>query len=159
MPSIERLLTVLTQSGVLFVGDCKLSALTSRAYLHGRGHHYLAPLAVTGDTASQRRDGAQAALTGEQTLTPIPLVDDQGRPLPRLCHEPSLHGAAVRLLTLIEFVVRRALQREQATLVGLPPENPKKATAAPTTERLCCPPTSIARWQRIQHSQRALREW
>jgi transposase len=47
-----------------------------------------------------------------------------------------LLSIAVRLLTLIEFVVRRALQRTQATLVGLHKENPKKATASPTTERL-----------------------
>ncbi len=37
---------------------------------------------------------------------------------------------------LMEFVVRRALKREQAELVGLHKENPKKATATPTTERL-----------------------
>ncbi len=43
---------------------------------------------------------------------------------------------AVRLLTLIEFVVRRALQREQIQLVGLHAENPKQATDQPTTERL-----------------------
>ena len=43
---------------------------------------------------------------------------------------------AVRLLTLIEFVVRRALKREQAELVGLYKENPKKATVTPTKERL-----------------------
>jgi transposase len=43
---------------------------------------------------------------------------------------------AIRLLTLMEFVVRRALKREQASLVGLHKENPKKATATLTTERL-----------------------
>ena len=43
---------------------------------------------------------------------------------------------AVRVLTLIEFVVRRALKRDAAKLVGLHKENPKKATATPTTERL-----------------------
>ena len=43
---------------------------------------------------------------------------------------------ALRLLTLIEFAVRRALKRESAELVGLHPENPKKATAIPTPERL-----------------------
>lgn len=43
---------------------------------------------------------------------------------------------AVRLLTLIEFVVRRALHATQTSLVGLHPENPRKATARPTTERL-----------------------
>ncbi len=47
-----------------------------------------------------------------------------------------LLSIAIRLLTLIEFVVRRGLERAQATLVGLHPENPKKATATPTTERL-----------------------
>lgn len=43
---------------------------------------------------------------------------------------------AVRLLTLIEFVVRRALAHNQEQLVGLHAENPKKASATPTTERL-----------------------
>jgi transposase len=47
-----------------------------------------------------------------------------------------LLSLAVRLLTLIEFVVRRALHRNQEKLVGLHPENPKKGTDNPTTERL-----------------------
>ena len=47
-----------------------------------------------------------------------------------------LLSLAVRLLTLIEFVARRTLEREQASLVGLHSENPKKATMRPTTERL-----------------------
>lgn len=47
-----------------------------------------------------------------------------------------LLSIAVRLLTLIEFVVRRALKQEQAQLVGLHAENPKKGTDKPTTERL-----------------------
>ena len=47
-----------------------------------------------------------------------------------------LLSIAVRLLTLIEFVVRRTLKREQAQLVGLHAENPKKGTDKPTTERL-----------------------
>jgi transposase len=47
-----------------------------------------------------------------------------------------LLSLAVRLLTLIEFVVRRALRQAGQSLVGLHKENPKKATATPTTERL-----------------------
>lgn len=47
-----------------------------------------------------------------------------------------LMSLALRLLTLIEGVVRRALQPEDASLVGLHPENPKKPTRIPTTERL-----------------------
>ena len=82
IPIIERLLTILTQAGLLFVGDCKLSALATRAYIHGRGHHYLTPLALVGDTAAEMRVWVRAALNGQQTLTPVPLVDDQGHARP-----------------------------------------------------------------------------
>jgi transposase len=42
----------------------------------------------------------------------------------------------VRVLTLIEFVVRRSLEREQKALPGLHPENNRKTTDRPTSERL-----------------------
>jgi len=42
----------------------------------------------------------------------------------------------VRVLTLIEFVVRRSLEQDQATLPGLHPENHQKLTNRPTSERL-----------------------
>ena len=79
IPIIERLLTFLTQTGLLFVGDCKLSALATRAYLHGCGHHYLAPLALVGDTPAEMRAWVRAALDGKQTVTPISMVDAQGQ--------------------------------------------------------------------------------
>ena len=47
-----------------------------------------------------------------------------------------LLSIAIRLLTLLEFVVRRGLEQADRALVGLHKENPKKATAMPTTERL-----------------------
>jgi transposase len=43
---------------------------------------------------------------------------------------------ALRLLTLIEFVVRRQLKADAQSLAGLYPENPKKQTDHPTAERL-----------------------
>lgn len=79
IPIIQRLLTIVTQAGLLFVGDCKLSALATRAYVRAHGHHYLAPLALVGDTRAQMRDWVQAALNGTQPLTPIPLTDAQGQ--------------------------------------------------------------------------------
>ena len=42
----------------------------------------------------------------------------------------------VRVLTVTEFVLRRSLEQEQATLPGLHPENKRKMTATPTAERL-----------------------
>lgn len=42
----------------------------------------------------------------------------------------------VRVLALIEFVVRRSLEQDQASLPGLHAENRQKTTARPTSERL-----------------------
>ena len=42
----------------------------------------------------------------------------------------------LRLLTLVEFQVRRALFLEQSSLAGLYVGNPKRATTQPTTERI-----------------------
>jgi transposase len=48
----------------------------------------------------------------------------------------NLLSIAVRILTLIEFVVRRRLTQKQEKLVGLIGNNPKKGIDNPTTERL-----------------------
>ena len=48
----------------------------------------------------------------------------------------NLLSIAVRILTLIEFVVRRKLKDKQEKLVGLLAQNPKKGIDNPTTERL-----------------------
>ena len=43
---------------------------------------------------------------------------------------------ALRVFTLIEFVVRQALQNAQQSLAGLYDGNPKRATARPSTEQM-----------------------
>jgi transposase len=47
-----------------------------------------------------------------------------------------LLSIALRVLTLLEFVVRRQLTQEGAALAGLYAGNPQRATTHPTTERL-----------------------
>src|SRR5262249_59551875 len=42
----------------------------------------------------------------------------------------------VRVLTVMEFVLRRSLQTDQTTLSGLHPENKTKITDKPTAERI-----------------------
>ena len=42
----------------------------------------------------------------------------------------------VRVLTVTEFVLRRSLENEQASLPGLHPENKQKMTDKPTAERI-----------------------
>jgi len=43
IPLIKRLAAGMSQTGLLFVGDCKMSALGTRAYVGGRQHMYLSP--------------------------------------------------------------------------------------------------------------------
>jgi transposase len=54
----------------------------------------------------------------------------------QVCGLIHLLSLAVRILTLIEYVVRRGLAATRGALVGLHLENPKKASVSPTTERL-----------------------
>jgi transposase len=51
IPLIERIAAGLNTSGWLFVGDCKMRALATRAYVAGCQHFYLSPLPLTGATA------------------------------------------------------------------------------------------------------------
>ncbi len=51
IPIMERLRTGLKTTGLLFVGDCKMSALETRAYLARHQDFYLSPLPLTGATA------------------------------------------------------------------------------------------------------------
>lgn len=47
-----------------------------------------------------------------------------------------LLSIALRTMTLMEFVVRRALAKQQEVIAGLYPGNPTKTTSRPTAERL-----------------------
>jgi len=56
IPIIERIRSGLNKTGLLFVGDCKMSALATRAHVVGRKHFYLSPLPLTGATAEAMAD-------------------------------------------------------------------------------------------------------
>jgi transposase len=64
-------LQIIEGVGLLFVGDCKMSALAIRAHIHQLGQHYLCPLALTGNTAGEMSVWIQAANAGQYTLMPI----------------------------------------------------------------------------------------
>lgn len=79
VPLIDRMVPLLPPAGLLFVGDCKLSALATRAHIHRLGHHYLTPLALVGETAAAMPGWIQGALDGTQPLTPITTLDARGQ--------------------------------------------------------------------------------
>ncbi len=51
LPIIERIRHGFQRPGLLFVGDCKMSAFDTRAYLAKHQDGYLSPLPLTGTTA------------------------------------------------------------------------------------------------------------
>ncbi|MDM8538619.1 IS1634 family transposase [Desulfobacterales bacterium HSG17] len=50
-PVIERINEYLTNKGVIYVGDSKMSAVETRIYIKGIDKHYLCPMPQTGNTA------------------------------------------------------------------------------------------------------------
>ena len=117
-------------------------------------------------------DGALCSLVGEQRTEAILQGYTLGeiRPHPGLCYRHPqkvarddhatglirLLSTALRVLTLLEFVVRRQLEREGAELAGLYAGNPKRTTARPTAERLLEAFKEITLTV-IQESQRTIR--
>src|SRR5712692_4190575 len=69
LPIIERIRIGLNKTGLLFVGDCKISALETRAYLAKHQDMYLSPLPLTGATAEAMEtwitEGATKGNAGE----------------------------------------------------------------------------------------------
>ena len=53
VPIIERIHKALEKEGMLYVGDCKMSALDTRLHIRWRKSHYLCPLPLTGNTAEE----------------------------------------------------------------------------------------------------------
>ncbi|MBD2309607.1 hypothetical protein H6G17_29720 [Chroococcidiopsis sp. FACHB-1243] len=53
VPAIEQVQQTLEQTGLLFVGDCKLSALETRSWIQAQAQYYLSPLAMTGKVPEQ----------------------------------------------------------------------------------------------------------
>ena len=80
IPIIERIRNGLKTTGLLFVGDCKMSALETRAYLARHQDWYLSPLPLTGATAEAMAAWITVGVTkGEASaLTRIWRTNDRG---------------------------------------------------------------------------------
>ena len=90
VPMIDRVLACLERTGLLFVGDSKMSALSTRAHLVAREQYYLTPLALLGETAQQMPQWIQAGVARGEALTQV-LTEDgkqvlaQGYEVSRTC--------------------------------------------------------------------------
>jgi transposase len=80
IPIIERMRSGLHKTGLLFVGDCKMSALDTRAYLARHQDWYLSPLPLTGATAEAMDAWITVGVTKGEAgeLTQIWRTNDRG---------------------------------------------------------------------------------
>src|SRR6266852_2389837 len=139
IPVLERIRSGLNKTGLLFVGDCKMSALETRAYLARHQDWYLSPLPLTGATAEAMEtwitEGATQDKTGE--LERIVRINDRGHEVlaaegyefERTCYAP---GRAVDAPAWSErvLVVRSPMHADQQ--------------AAGLEKRLCHAETKLA---------------
>src|SRR5919108_508750 len=102
IPIIERIRAGLKTPGLLFVGDCKMSALDTRAYLASYHDWYLSPLPLTGATAEAMDAWITAGVTKREAgeLTRIWRTNDRGQEVlaaegyefERTCRAPGSGG-------------------------------------------------------------------
>lgn len=78
-PAVDRVLQIIDGSGLLFVGDSKMSALATRAHIHRLEQHYLCPMAQTGVTAKEMEAWIEAANSGVQPLQPVYIKNEKGK--------------------------------------------------------------------------------
>ncbi len=71
IPAIKQVSQSLQGHGVLYVGDCKMAALSTRAYVQAQGDYYLCPLANT-QLSDQELDAyLQPIWSGERPLMAV----------------------------------------------------------------------------------------
>lgn len=71
VPMIARLRSTLPSKGLLYIGDCKMGALATRAYVAQTENFYLMPLAQVGDLPAQLEKWVDEAVCGKVRLQPV----------------------------------------------------------------------------------------
>ena len=133
VPIIDRVLACLGRVGLLFVGDCKMSALATRAHLQEQGQYYLTPLAQIGETAQQMPGWIEAGVAQGDALTQVLSEDGkqalaEGYEMSRTCVSGELRWhervLVVRSLAYAQTQCRHLeerLDKAQAALLSLTP--------------------------------------
>ncbi|MFO1372965.1 MAG: IS1634 family transposase [Candidatus Competibacteraceae bacterium] len=115
LPVIARVRASLGQTGLLYVGDCKLAALLTRAQVQAGGDYYLCPLPSSQVAADWLAPWLEQGLADPATLTAVMRSGPDGQPtkLAEGCEQ------AVTLTTLVDgqavtWTERRMLVRSLA---------------------------------------------
>ena len=80
IPMIKRMQTSLSAKGLLYVGDCKMGALKTRAYVQQSKNYYLMPLANIGDIPEQMDKWVEDALSGRAKVLTLTAAEENASP-------------------------------------------------------------------------------
>ena len=80
VPCIERVQHSLGRCGLLFVGDCKMAAHATRAFIALAGDYYLCPLPQVQLAEGELDEALDRVWSGEQALTSVLREQEQGKP-------------------------------------------------------------------------------
>ena len=80
VPCIERVQQSLGRSGLLFVGDCKMAAHATRAFIALAGDYYLCPLPQVQLGEGELDEALERVWSGEQALAPVFREHERGEP-------------------------------------------------------------------------------
>jgi transposase len=78
LPAVEQVRRGLEQRGLLYVGDCKIMALETRAYLQAGEDYYLGPFSKVQIPDEILEGYLQPVWDGKQSLTRVERVDENG---------------------------------------------------------------------------------
>jgi transposase len=78
VPEIQRVQASLGQSGVTYIGDAKMAALATRAYVAASANYYLCPLPATQVPAAELERLLTPVWAQQQALTPVWRPEEPG---------------------------------------------------------------------------------
>jgi transposase len=110
LPAIAQVSQSLNAHGLLYVGDCKMAALDTRAYLETQQDYYLCPLAAKQMPAEVLDEYLQPVWAGEQALTPVSREQETGKP-------ESVAEGYERRVTLSREVAGRTISWTERQLI------------------------------------------
>ena len=120
LPAIAQVSQSLNAHGLLYVGDCKMAALDTRAYLEAQQDYYLCPLAAQQMPEGVLDEYLQPVWAGEQALTPVWREREAGKP-------EQMAAGYERRVTLSREVAGRTISWTERQLIV---RSPKLAAAA-----------------------------
>jgi transposase len=76
---VTRTMETVQKTGLLFVGDCQRSALSNRQEIAAKGQYYLAPLALTGETATSLPSWIDSGIEKQEANALVQVVRENER--------------------------------------------------------------------------------